>query len=628
MISSRKLKKTVLGVLFDILSSAFSFWFAVLLVFDFSPQEDIYVSLILPFIVFTALFILLHLFFRIYIYEYKYMSIIEALKILLVGCLCGALILLLRLLDVFHAPLSLTLIYLFLYYLISLLYRFSFRAVFVLRKMLGFYRASSPPKNVLIISDLNIAGLIIRRLLQGQQMNFRPVMVLTDEEEVKGKLHGVPVSGDPAKLKTILRSNEVKEVVLLSGYYNPKRTNELKVICDPLKIDIKVFESVHPIAGEEQRPLRKLILEDLLDREEIRLEKSWIESFIKDKVVIVTGGAGSIGSELCRQCIMFGCKKLLVLDIDENGLFDLEHELLSLPGSTEIVPVLASIRDAERLDSVFSIHKPIVCFHAAAHKHVPMVEANPCEAIKNNIFGTINVMTTCDKHGLEKFIVISTDKAVNPSSVMGSTKRVAEMVIQEYGKTSSTETAAVRFGNVLGSNGSVIPLFQKQIEAGGPVTITDPNVERYFMTIPEAVQLVMQAGALANQGEIFVLDMGKSVKIIDLAKTLIKLAGYEPGKDIEIATIGLRPGEKIFEELKLDSESVDSTRHEKIFICKSEGTDSELLNEQLEKMKEAVNIEDEHTALEALMLLTPSIYRKPRMKLLEKIDVSYEGGGV
>jgi len=247
-----------------------------------------------------------------------------------------------------------------------------------------------------------------------------------------------------------------------------------------------------------------------------------------------------------------------------------------------------------------------------------MVEGNPCEAIKNNVFGTMNVMMACDKHGIKKLIMISTDKAVNPSSVMGATKRVAEMIIQDYSKTSATEIAAVRFGNVLGSSGSVVPLFQKQIENGGPVTITDPNMERYFMTIPEAVQLVMQAGALAKQGEIFVLDMGRSVKIIDLAKTLIKLAGFEPGKDIEIVTIGLRPGEKLFEELRLDSESVDNTSHDKIFVCKSGRIDPVLLSECLEKIKHATDSEDEHSALEELLLLTPSIYRKPTIKFPDK----------
>jgi len=484
--------------------------------------------------------------------------------------------------------------------------------------MFGVYGGGKPPKNVLIISDLNMAGLILRRLLQGQQLDFKPVMVLTDEKGYSGKLHGVPVVSDQAKLKPMLRSYDVKEVVLLAGYYNSIRTNELKALCDHMEIDIKVFESVHPIAGVGGRELRKLILEDLLERDEIKLERSWIESFITGKIVMVTGAAGSIGSELCRQSIMFGCKTLLALDINENGLFELEHELLLLPGDTKIVPILATIRDEGRLDSVFSSFKPEVCFHAAAHKHVPMVETNPCEAIKNNVFGTMNVMKACDKHGIKKLIMISTDKAVNPSSVMGATKRVAEMIIQEYSKTSATEIAAVRFGNVLGSSGSVVPLFQKQIENGGPVTITDPDMERYFMTIPEAVQLVMQAGALAEQGEIFVLDMGKSVKIIDLAKTLIKLAGFEPGKDIEIVTIGLRPGEKLFEELRLDSESVDNTSHDKIFVCKSGRIDPLLLSGCLENIKNAIDNEDEHSALEELLLLTPSIYRKPTIKFPDK----------
>jgi len=618
MISYRKNAIAALSILLDILASAFSFWCAVLLVYEFTPPDGIFGELISPFIVFTALFVLLQIIFRMYRYEIKYISIIEALKVVLIGCLCAVIILLLELTNILIAPISVTLIYLVIYCLIAIVYRFSFRSVFVLRKMLGVYSGMKPPKNVLIISDLDMAGLILRRLLQGQQLDFKPVIVLTDDQGYSGKLHGVPVISDPAKLKSMLRLYDAKEVVLQAGYYDSKRTNDLKALCDHLEIDIKVFESVHPIAGIEGRELRKLNLEDLLERDEIKLERSWIESFITGKVVMVTGAAGSIGSELCRQSIMFGCKKLLALDINENGLFELEHELVMLPGDTEIVPILATIRDEARLDSVFAVLKPEVCFHAAAHKHVPMVEANPCEAIKNNVFGTMNVMKACDKHGIKKLIMISTDKAVNPSSVMGATKRVAEMIIQEYGKTSTTETAAVRFGNVLGSNGSVVPLFQKQIEHGGPVTITDPDIERYFMTIREAAQLVMQAGALAKQGEIFVLDMGKSVKIIELAKTLIKLEGFEPDKDIEIVTIGLRPGEKMFEELRLDSESVDNTSHDSIFVCKAGRIDPLLLSGCLENIKNSIKNEDEDSALEELLLLTPSIYRKPTIKFPDR----------
>jgi FlaA1/EpsC-like NDP-sugar epimerase len=293
-----------------------------------------------------------------------------------------------------------------------------------------------------------------------------------------------------------------------------------------------------------------------------------VKSYIYGMTVLVTGGAGSIGSEICRQVLDDGCKKLIILDFNENGLFEIDNEITAKYGKERHETILGSIRELNRLEEVFSKFKPDVVFHAAAHKHVPMMEWNPLEAIKNNVFGTLNVAKVADKHNVKKFILISTDKAVNPPNIMGATKRIAELCLQMMDVNSKTEFAAVRFGNVLGSNGSVVPIFKQQIAQGGPITVTHPDIKRYFMTITEAVQLVLQAGAMASGGEIFVLDMGKPVKILDLAKTLVQLSGLEPDKDIRIEFTGLRSGEKLFEEINLSDEEVSRTENNKIFILK------------------------------------------------------------
>jgi FlaA1/EpsC-like NDP-sugar epimerase len=302
-------------------------------------------------------------------------------------------------------------------------------------------------------------------------------------------------------------------------------------------------------------------------------------------VVLVTGGGGSIGSELCRQIIRYNPKQLLLLDIYENNAYELQQELKRHYPQLNLRVLIASVRDAARLESIFSTYKPAVVFHAAAHKHVPLMEENPQEAIKNNVFGTLNVAECADKYGARRFVMISTDKAVNPTNIMGATKRICEMIIQGMDKKSKTEYVAVRFGNVLGSNGSVIPLFKKQIAAGGPVTVTHPEINRFFMTIPEAVQLVLQAGAMAKGGEIFVLDMGQPVKIADLAKDLIRLSGFEPDIDIEIKYTGLRPGEKLYEELLMAEEGLTATKHEKIFVGKPLHIDIDELKSELQKLR-------------------------------------------
>jgi FlaA1/EpsC-like NDP-sugar epimerase len=317
------------------------------------------------------------------------------------------------------------------------------------------------------------------------------------------------------------------------------------------------------------KQVRSVSIEDLLGREEVKLNTEEISGYIKDEVILVTGGGGSIGSELCRQLARFQPKKLLILDIYENNVYDLQNELKYIyKDKLDYEVLIASVRDKKRLRKIFDKYRPSVVFHAAAHKHVPLMESNAEEAIKNNIFGTLNVAQCADEYKVKRFVLISTDKAVNPTNVMGATKRVAEMIVQSLDKQSDTEFVAVRFGNVLGSNGSVIPLFKKQIAQGGPVTVTHPDITRYFMTIPEAAQLVIQAGAIAQGGEIFVLDMGEAVKIDDLARDLIRLSGYIPDVDIKVEYTGLRPGEKLYEELLLAEEGIKSTKSKYIFVAR------------------------------------------------------------
>ncbi len=357
-------------------------------------------------------------------------------------------------------------------------------------------------------------------------------------------------------------------------------------------------------------PVNDLDIEELLCREPLTVKDVNTAAYYADKVVLVTGGGGSIGSELCRQIAECNPKKLIILDIYENNAYDIQQELIHKYGSSvELEVEIASVRDRERLDGIFAAYKPNVVFHAAAHKHVPLMEHNGCEAVKNNVFGTYNVADMAEKYRVEKFILVSTDKAVNPTSIMGASKRMCEMLIQ-CRSDSDTIFSAVRFGNVIGSNGSVIPLFMRQIEAGGPVTVTDKRVIRYMMTVSEASQLVMQAGAMANRGELFVLDMGKPVNIYDLAVSLIKLSGHEPHKDIKIEEIGLRPGEKLCEELLMKSEVLNKTGNNMIFIEKDRAFSRDEIESKLEMLREAISVSDISVSAEkirrALKLAVPT----------------------
>jgi FlaA1/EpsC-like NDP-sugar epimerase len=446
-------------------------------------------------------------------------------------------------------------------------------------------------KRALIIGGGDAGAIIIKEMRNHPDLKYVPAAVIDDNELKMGmKLNGVPIVGGREKIVQAVEKYSIDEIIIAIPSAAKKNINDIYNECSKTDCKVKILPSVSDLIDESVaiQKIRDVDIEDLLGRDPIKLESDEIDTYIKDHVVLVTGGGGSIGSELCRQIASFGPKQLIILDNYENNLYEIQNELLYKHPDLNLVSIIANIREKPRLEYLFMKYRPQVVFHAAAHKHVPLMEGNPTEAVKNNVFGTMNVAECSDRFGVKRFVLISTDKAVNPTNIMGATKRIAEMIIQAINKYSKTEYVAVRFGNVLGSNGSVIPLFKKQIEQGGPVTVTHPEVIRYFMTIPEAVQLVLQAGAMANGGEIFVLDMGEPVKICDLARNLIKLSGFEPDEDIEIVFTGLRPGEKLYEELLMAEEGLKATKHDKIFVAKPVFTDLALLQREIDILKDII----------------------------------------
>lgn len=447
---------------------------------------------------------------------------------------------------------------------------------------------------VLIYGAGEAGQYLYKQLVEHVEMNLKPIGFVDDDAALYNcNINGLKVLGCGDDLPKLIKSKNIRMVIVAIPSASNEFMKEAVALCRKYGCEVRRFGSLNDINDNvEKLRISDINLSDLLRRESVKLNMSVVQSFIKGKTVIVTGGVGSIGSEICRQVLKFDAEKLIIFDINENGLFDIDNELKKQFDESRYELVLGSVRDRARLNEVFEMYKPSIVFHAAAHKHVPMMELNPKEAIKNNVFGTINVSETAIKHNVEKFILISTDKAVNPTNIMGASKRIAELVIQLMDGRSETDFAAVRFGNVLGSKGSVVPFFQKQIEFGGPVTVTHREMKRYFMTIPEAVQLVLEAGAMAQGGEIFVLDMGEPVYIYDMACDLIRLNGYEPEKDIKIIITGLRPGEKLFEEISLADEDTTKTPNNMIFICKPMDHNVDLINTTLNELESQVGTED------------------------------------
>jgi FlaA1/EpsC-like NDP-sugar epimerase len=454
-------------------------------------------------------------------------------------------------------------------------------------------------RRILIVGAGTAGSMVLTEIKSHPHLGQAVALIDDDETKQGSRIGDVRVEGRTKDIPDVCQALHIDQIVVSMPSASPRQIKEILDICTRTRCDLRIMPGLFELMNKQALlgQLREVRIEDLLGRDPIELDATSVANYIKGKVVMVTGGGGSIGSELCRQIAAYRPQRLVILDVYENSAYDLQQELKRKFPELNFDVVIASVRDRDRVDQIMARYRPHILFHAAAHKHVPLMEFNPMEAVKNNEFGTLNIAQSASIYGVKRFVMISTDKAVNPTNVMGATKRVAEIIVQAMDNVSDTEFVAVRFGNVLGSNGSVIPLFKRQIENGGPVTVTHPDIIRYFMTIPEAVQLVLQAGALAEGGEIFLLDMGDPVRIDDLARKLIRLSGYEPDKDINVVYTGLRPGEKLFEELLLAEEETKSTRISKIFIAKPSDIAFEELLEKLNELSRHDNHADRIRAI-------------------------------
>ena len=500
-------------------------------------------------------------------------------------------------------------------------------------KPAGTHKNNTAARNAapLLIVGAGNAGAWAVNLCKSKNATFgNPVVIVDDDLTKKGlRVQGVPVRGTISDIPELVRKYHIVEIIIAITTLKGERLQEVINLCNSTHCRVRMLSDPQAVDASGKpmvAGLRELNTSDFLSRDEVQLNNVQISEYLHDKIVLVTGGGGSIGSELCRQIMRYRPRQLLIFDIYENCAYELEMELRNKYGSdAPIVTLIGSIRDIKRLDEVFETYHPSVVFNAAAHKHVPLMEVSPAEAVKNNVFGTKNLLTSAANHGVERFVQLSTDKAVNPTNVMGCTKRICEMLIQTFAQHTTMKCMAVRFGNVLGSHGSVIPLFEEQIKNGGPVTITHPDIVRYFMTIPEAAQLVLQAGGLAQSGSIYVLDMGEPVKIMDLATRLIRFYGYEPNVNMEIKITGLRPGEKLYEELMLDSEQdkMSKTAHNKIFIAPPMEIDLAAFYDELQNLHHYAEHNDEGV-VESLQRIVKSYH--PNRVLHEDHTVSAARG--
>lgn len=459
-----------------------------------------------------------------------------------------------------------------------------------------FIRNRKEMSNVMVIGAGDAGAAIVKELRLNETLKRRVCCMIDDDPAKKGKyVQGCLVVGGKKDIISAVERYGITKIIIAMPSAPKSTIKEIVDLCQHTECKIRILPGMYQLVSGEVSvsQLREVEIGDLLGREQIKVNLNEILGYVQNKVVLVTGGGGSIGSEICRQLAGHGVKQLIIVDIYENNIYEIQQELKRKYPELDLVALIASVRNTHRIDEIMGKYRPNVVYHAAAHKHVPLMEDNPNEAIKNNVFGTYKTASAAGKHGVERFVLISTDKAVNPTNIMGASKRMCEMIVQTLDKFYPTEFVAVRFGNVLGSNGSVIPLFKKQIAEGGPVTVTHPDIIRYFMTIPEAVSLVLQAGAYAKGGEIFVLDMGEPVKIADLAKNLIRFSGFKVGEDIEIKYTGLRPGEKLYEELLMDEEGLQATDNNLIHIGKPIDMNEAVFMRQLKELKAASDKDSE-----------------------------------
>ena len=596
-------------LIMDTMSIVIASFAAIYIRFDFQfnaiPKE--YMTKfehILPFNI--AITILFFVIWKLYKSVWRYASATEMLNIVFAtSCTAVAQLVFCHLTNQ-RMPRSYYIIYLFLLFAMTCGIRFSYRILRIINMKRADMTQKKTGNNVMLIGGGAAANAIIKEAESSQFVTMNIKCIIDDNPGCHGKfLRGVPIVGGRDRIGDAVGQYSIDEIIFAIPSANNKTRKEILDICKETGCKLRTLPGIYQLINGDVSvsKLKEVEIEDLLGRDPIQINTEEILNSVHNKVILVTGGGGSIGSELCRQIAAHHPKQLIIIDIYENSAYEIQQELLRKYPELNQVVLIASVRNTARIEKIFETYHPDIVYHAAAHKHVPLMETSPNEAIKNNVFGTYKTAQAAARCGVKKFVLISTDKAVNPTNIMGASKRICEMVIQMMNNTTDTNFVAVRFGNVLGSNGSVIPLFKQQIAAGGPVTVTDPNIIRYFMTIPEAVSLVLQAGAYARGGEIFVLNMGEPVKILDLATNLIKLSGYKPGEDIEIKFTGLRPGEKMYEELLMNEEGLKETANKMIFIGKPIEFDEDEFRRQLDILEQEAVKEDGDIRAEVMKIV-------------------------
>ena len=594
-----KLPNIVLFIVLDFFMLLIVSKLSILVRFDFLNVPELYMNNAQRFIIldFIILFIIYSI-LKLYTSVWKYASVIELIDIMLSNIAFIAITSIYKSIFLIKLPISFYLIEFFLLVMLTCITRLGYR---VIRTFCIKVKNRKNSKKTMLIGAGDAGRMIIDEIYNNAEaFDSKIVCVIDDNRSKVGHyIKGFKIEGSTKDIERLAKKHEVEEIIIAIPSASKERIDKIVTECHKVECEIKILPSIYMQMEENEKvspmsQIRPLSYEDFLGRDQIVVDDTQIKNDLADKVILVTGGGGSIGSELCRQIAKANPKTLIIFDIYENNAYDIQQELLRKYPSLDLRTIIGSVRDYDRLEKVFKKFKPDLVYHAAAHKHVPLMEVSPYEAIKNNSFGTLNTVKLADKYKVKKFVLISTDKAVRPTNVMGASKRICEMIVQTYDKISkNTDYVAVRFGNVLGSNGSVIPLFLKQIENGGPVTVTDEKMERFFMTIPEAVSLVLQAGCYAKGGEIFVLDMGKPVRIKALAEKLIRYKGLEPNKDIEIKITGLRPGEKLYEERLMEEEGMQTTPNKLISIGKPLNIPESFLKDLDDLIKSAYNNDDE-----------------------------------
>ena len=585
------LQRIIALVIMDIMSILLVSFAALYIRYDFSFQDidPLFFkhceNLLIPNIIGTLIFFVI---WKLYRSVWRYASANELVNIVgATACASLAQFVYCKFTDN-RMPRSYSVLYFFLLTLAICCIRFGYRILRLINNKRMNLLGKEHCVNVMIIGAGAGGDMILKEIENSRYLSMRAKCIIDDQPGCHGKLmRGVPIVGGRESILDAVGRYSIDEIIFAIPSASVQTRKEILDICKESGCKLRTIPGTYQLINGDVSvsSLKEVEIEDLLGREPIRINTEEVLGHVGGKVVLVTGGGGSIGSELCRQLAAHHPKQLIILDIYENNAYDIQQELIRKYPELDLMVLIASVRNKERIDSIFETYRPNIVYHAAAHKHVPLMEDSPHEAIKNNVFGTYKVAQAADRYGVDKFVLISTDKAVNPTNIMGASKRLCEMLIQSMNRNSRTNYVAVRFGNVLGSNGSVIPLFKKQIAEGGPVTVTHPDIIRYFMTIPEAVSLVLQAGAYAKGGEIFVLDMGEPVKILDLATNLIKLSGYRVGEDIQIVFTGLRPGEKMYEELLMNEEGLKETANKMIFIGKPIEFDEEVFRSQLVELE-------------------------------------------